>query len=143
MKCVDSFLLLWGAITFIGGFFIFLSSGLLFLHSYANPTFEQWRFKINREFPTPEMVKNEILMTCKGLVTATFCPTLSLYIKSNPSSPVSQFLASYGIVSNSYCGVHPTHGVVYDVMLFLLVWFVSDFYEFFYHWCGHYFTGNT
>ncbi|EGG19309.1 hypothetical protein DFA_02096 [Cavenderia fasciculata] len=82
-----------------------------------------WRWKTNAKYPTPEKVKDEIIMMLKGMVTATLCPALALQ------------LAQRGM-SKAYCGVGEL-GWGYLALSFLGVWIASDFFEFFYHRMGH------
>lgn len=86
----------------------------VFLTYYAKPTFEQWQRKTNPAYPPPEKVRDEILQTLKGLVTATICPALAL------------FLAQHG-GSQAYCGVGE-HGWSYLLVSFLASWIFVDFY---------------
>ncbi len=39
--------------------------------------------------------------------------------------------------SKAYCGISDDHDVMYHVVTFVIMWVVSDFYEFFYHYLGH------
>jgi Delta7-sterol 5-desaturase len=66
-------------------------------------------------YPSPEKVRDEVLQTLKGLVTATFCPSLAL------------FLAQRG-VSQGYCGVGD-HGWGYLAATFVMSWIFIDFFE--------------
>lgn len=97
-------------------------SGTLFLIYYARPNFETWKWKSNPKFPEPEKVKEEIKTMTTGLIAATFCPAMSLY------------LAQRGL-SKAYCGT--PYGLGYEVFSFCVIWIAADFFEFFYHWCGH------
>eukprot|EP01133_Synstelium_polycarpum_P013000 gene13000-15291_t len=118
-----NFMATWTFLSVAGLFFITLLSGLVFLRYYVKPTYEMWRWKTNPKYPSPDKVKEEILMMLKGMVTATFCPALALQ------------MAQKGM-SKAYCGVGE-HGWGYLAVSFLLVWIASDFYEFFYHRMGH------
>jgi len=59
----------------------------------------------------------------KGMISATFCPALSLH------------LAQRGL-SKSYCGVGE-YGWSYLLFSFFFIWIVTDYFEFFYHRMGH------
>lgn len=113
----------WSALSILGLSFILLFSGSVFWRYYWAPTYEQWVHKTNPVYPSPEKVRDEVLQTLKGLVTATFCPSLAL------------FLAQRG-VSQGYCGVGD-HGWGYLAATFVMSWIFIDFFEFFYHHLGH------
>jgi lathosterol oxidase len=115
--------LTWAAITAIGLPLMFLLSLLLFRRFYWKPTFEQWQRKSNPEYPAPAMVRREVLQMLKGTAAATLPPALSLHLVN-------------GVGSKAYCGVGEL-GVGYLVFSFLLVWIVTDLYEFAYHQLGH------
>ena len=44
----------------------------------------QWRFKINPEYPSAAMVRDEIITMLKGLVAATIPPTISVRCLADP-----------------------------------------------------------
>eukprot|EP00516_Mucochytrium_quahogii_P001210 CAMPEP_0203759658 /NCGR_PEP_ID=MMETSP0098-20131031/12763_1 /ASSEMBLY_ACC=CAM_ASM_000208 /TAXON_ID=96639 /ORGANISM=" , Strain NY0313808BC1" /LENGTH=271 /DNA_ID=CAMNT_0050652765 /DNA_START=274 /DNA_END=1089 /DNA_ORIENTATION=+ len=106
---------------------VLLTSYIFFKRYYVNPSYEDWRWKTNPKYPSPEMVRSEILTSMKGVIVVTICPALSLY------------LAQHG-KSKGYCGITEEYDLRYTIMQFFAVWLVSDFYEFFFHWCGHRFT---
>lgn len=60
----------------------------------------------------------------KGIVTAAFCPALSLYLAQHK-------------LSKGYCGAPEGYGYGYMAFTFVTTWIVSDFFEFFYHYLGH------
>jgi lathosterol oxidase len=120
----SNFLLTWLLLSISGIFAVAFFSGSVFLSYYSNPTYQQWKRKINPEYPTPEKVRSEILQTLKGLAIATICPALSLYLAQNGQS-------------KAFCGVTEHYGIGYNLASFVLIWIVSDFYEFFYHHLGH------
>ena len=64
----------------------------------------------------------------KGLFTATLAPTLSVWLSANGKT-------------KAFCGWHDANGTEYgvgaQVGMFLGIWLASDFFEFFYHYCGH------
>ena len=115
--------LTWAAITAIGLPLMLLMSMLLFRLFYWKPTFEQWQRKSNPEYPPPALVRREVLQMLKGTAAATLPPALSLHLVN-------------GAGSKGYCGVGEL-GVGYLALSFLLVWIVTDFYEFAYHQLGH------
>lgn len=117
----------WALLSVLGVLAVALFSGSVFLAYYVRPTFEQWQRKINPAFPPAEAVRDEVLQTLKGLLTATVCPALSLY------------LAAHGR-SKAYCGVSAEHGLAAQFAAFLAIWVVSDCYEWGYHYLGHRFA---
>jgi len=117
-----NFFLTWAILTLIGWFLLIALSATLFIRYYQNPTYQDWRYKSNPKYPEPAMVREEITTMTKGLLAATLCPALSLY------------LAQRGY-SKAYCGT--PHGIGYEIFCFFVIWIGSDFFEFFYHWSGH------
>lgn len=97
-------------------------SGATFYKYYVNPTFEQWQYKSNPQYPSPEKVQLEIVQMVKGLFTAVICPALSLYLTRNG--------LTYG-----YCGT--PFGWTYELIMFVSIWIGCDFFEFYYHRLGH------
>jgi lathosterol oxidase len=116
-------ILMWLAMTFLALSIVMVLSGSLFSYYYIRPTFQKWRTKTNPEYPTPEAVRDEIVQMIKGLMVATVCPALSV------------FLAARGW-SKAYCGVGEM-GVGYLVASFFVLWVVNDLYEFAFHYIGH------
>mmetsp|Transcript_660 Transcript_660/g.792 ORF Transcript_660/g.792 Transcript_660/m.792 type:complete len:305 (-) Transcript_660:137-1051(-) len=114
----------WALLFVLASISISLSSGITFLMYYVNPTYEQWRWKTNPKYPSPESVRMEIFKTIKGTFIVTFCPSLALY------------LAKFKL-SKAYCGITDEYDLQYNVIQFFVLWLVTDFYEFFYHWIGH------
>jgi lathosterol oxidase len=123
----SNFLFTWALLSLLGIGAVAFFSGSVFLAYYAWPNYDQWRRKINPEYPSAEKVRSEVLQTLKGLAVATICPALSLY------------LAQHG-QSKAFCGVTKQYGLGYNLLSFLVIWVVADFYEFFYHYLGHKFS---
>lgn len=113
----------WAALTALALLSTLAMSAWIFVRYYHRPTFAAWQRKSNPEFPSPQMVRREVLQMLRGLVTATACPALSLA------------LAQRGL-SKAYCGVGE-RGVGYLVLSFLAVWIGTDLFEFLYHRLGH------
>jgi len=127
----------WIALTSAAIVSLFLMSGTVFYAYYVNPTYEKWTRKTNAKFPKPVDVKNEIIMMVKGLCVGTLCPATALWLANNGDK--------WGGVSKAYCGAYEGGDsffgpIGYNIVQFFVLWIVSDFFEFFYHWCGHYFT---
>lgn len=103
-----------------------LLSGSLFYCYYGNPTFESWQYKSNPKFPSPLLVKKEIIHMLKGLSVATLCPAFSL-------------VSSRAGLSKGYCGeAEPSNLPL--LWQALLIFFFTDLYEYIYHCFGHAFT---
>ena len=121
----------WTVLTLLGGVSICLMSGLVFWRYYWRPTFEQWQWKLNAEYPRAEKVRREVRQMFKSLAAATLVPTLTLW------------LAAQGR-GQAYCGVGEGHfglsAPTYLVAQFAVFWIVSDLYEWAYHQIGHRFS---
>jgi Delta7-sterol 5-desaturase len=118
-----NFLTTWAVLTALALSSTLLMSALIFRRYYWRPTFEQWQRKSNPDFPSPQMVRREVLQMLKGLATATACPALALHLVSSGAS-------------RAYCGLG-THGVGWLVASFFIIWIGTDFFEFAYHRLGH------
>jgi len=119
----SNFLFTWGFLSFLGFIFITFFSGLIFKIYYVDVTYEKWLQKTNPKYPPADKVRTEIIMMTKGLLSATLCPTISLY------------LTQKGYLK-AYCGVGE-FGWAYLAFSFVVIWIFSDFFEFFYHRMGH------
>jgi len=117
---------LWFTLSAASLVLLFVLSGVPFYFLYFRPTYNLWKYKINPAYPPPEKVKQEITVMLQGLLPSTFCPALSLYLVKKGWS-------------QGYCGVEP-NGYGWLFGTFLLLCFFCEFYEFFYHWCGHSFS---
>jgi len=118
----DSLFATWAVLSLLAVTTTLLSSGILFWNYYWKPTYEQWVFKTNKQFPSPEKVRDEITQMLKSILTATILPALALNLSKTGQS-------------KAFCGAK--YGVGYDIASFFIVWATCDFYEFFYHYCGH------
>jgi len=118
-----NFIATWVALSVLGLVSILGLSVAVFYRYYVNPTYEMWRYKINPKYPSPLKVRDEITTMLKGLMAATLCPSLALW------------LAEHGY-SKAYCGIG-AHGLPYLVGSFFAIWILTDLWEFFYHWMGH------
>lgn len=118
-----NFFITWALLSVLGGAAILFFSGVVFRAYYAAPDFAQWQRKLNPAYPSPAKVRSEILATLKGLVCATLCPSLSLY------------LAQHGM-ARGFCG-SGGYSAAYHVGCFALIWLASDIYEWAYHVFGH------
>lgn len=119
----SNFFVTWFFLTLLTFSVTIVMSSIIFYFFYVQVSYEKWLKKSNPLFPSPSKVKDEITQMCKGIASATLCPTISLY------------LASKGL-SKAYCGVHP-YGWGYLIFTFFLCWAISDFLEWAYHRWGH------
>eukprot|EP00948_MAST-09A_sp_MAST-9A-sp1_P001874 g1874.t1 len=99
-----------------------LNTNSIYKTNYLIKAYEQWVFKTNKQFPSPEKVRDEITQMLKSILTATILPALALNLSKTGQS-------------KAFCGAK--YGVGYDIASFFIVWATCDFYEFFYHYCGH------
>mmetsp|Transcript_81022 Transcript_81022/g.161578 ORF Transcript_81022/g.161578 Transcript_81022/m.161578 type:complete len:311 (-) Transcript_81022:183-1115(-) len=119
----------WSALTVASFATVIVMSGFIFKSYYVNPTFETWRYKSNPKYPTPEMVRMEIIQLAKGVSISIFSPALSIWLAGQDSK-----------WSKAYCGVREDLGWSHLALEVCVIVLLSDFFEFFYHYCGHYFT---
>jgi Delta7-sterol 5-desaturase len=120
------FFALWIVMTVLGLGSMLMLSGAIFYPYYGCPTFERWKMKSNPKFPSPELVKKEIIHMCKGLSVATLCPAFTL-------------MASKWGYSQGYCGAG--NGTEFPLWVQCLIIFAfSDFSEYYYHYLGHKFS---
>jgi len=126
ISLLGNFVTTWSITCVLSLIFVFPSSGLLFYLYYWKPTYESWRYKTNPKFPKPEKVRDEILTMLKGLFVANICPAFTLYLMQHN-------------LSKGYCGLG-NYSVTYLIGSFFFAWIFSDFFEFFYHYCGHKFS---
>ncbi|MFO0548831.1 MAG: sterol desaturase family protein [Polyangiaceae bacterium] len=118
-----NFFLTWAVMTVLAFVMAMAMSAVVFYFYYAKPTYSRWQYKLNPTYPTPSLVRREVLQMLKGIVTASFCPALSLHLVDRGWSKAYGGLGGYG--------------VGYLVFTFFVAWITSDFFEFFYHRLGH------
>lgn len=121
------FVFLWVTFTVLGLISMVVLSGSLFYPYYVKPTYEKWVYKSNPKFPSPLLVKREIIHMCKGLIVATVCPTFTL-------------MATKWGISHGYCGMEYTGSNVFVLPLWaqvILIFAFTDLYEYAYHKLGH------
>jgi lathosterol oxidase len=121
----ENLLLTWGALAALGLISLTVFSTSIFVKYYVNPTYEQWRWKSNPKYPTPEKVRDEITQMIKACVTGTLFPALALTLARTGKS-------------KAFCNAEL--GMRYDIISFFVLWIWSDFYEWGYHWLGHRFA---
>jgi sterol desaturase/sphingolipid hydroxylase (fatty acid hydroxylase superfamily) len=121
------FFALWLAMTLMGLLSMIVLSTSIFYPYYVNPTFEKWQRKNNPKFPSAALVKKEIIQMCKGLFAATLCPAFTL-------------MASKWGLSQGYCGLRRDDNFLTLFLQAIVIFFFTDFYEYFYHFLGHKYT---
>jgi lathosterol oxidase len=133
----ESFLLTWFLLSIIAVFSLMTFSGILFYISYWKPTYEQWIWKSQPKYPSVHAVQSEIHLMLKGLLAATFCPALSLWMSHRGKS-----LAYCGLVapwnqSSPFYSNPLLQGKYYLVLSFFFIWLSVDFFEWGYHRLAH------
>jgi lathosterol oxidase len=118
-----NFFLSWFTLTVLALLSTMVMSAWIFARYYLRPTFAQWQKKSDPRFPSPVMIRREVLQMLKGLVTATTCPALALHLRG------------FGL-GKAYCGVGE-RGVGYLALTFFVIWIGTDLFEFLYHRLGH------
>ena len=150
------FVALWVALTVLGLLSMLILSGLLFWPYYYAPTFERWTLKTNPTFPSPALVKKEIIHMCKGLAVATLCPAFTLmmskwgvskgYCGVDPHASDNSFYSHMTNTSSPFTNNSTTVNSTFadsspfvESLLFqaVLIFFFTDFYEYVYHCIGH------
>ena len=93
-----------------------------FRQLYLKPTFETWKLKFNKKFPTVPDVSNEIIALTK-------CTLATIALLA-----VSVQLGLYG-----YSSLFDLHKATWrqNVVNFAISFWVVDFYSYFYHFLGH------
>ncbi|CAF3326689.1 unnamed protein product [Rotaria socialis] len=119
----NNFFLTWMILSLIALVVLIVFSTVIFYHYYVKITFEKWLQKSNPKYPPAVGVRTEIILMLKGLLSATFCPALTLYLMGRQKL-------------HGYCGVGE-YGWGYLVISFFIIWLSTDFFEFFYHRMGH------
>lgn len=115
---------LWVALSVMGLTSMLLLSTALFIPYYIYPTFESWQYKSNPKYPSPALIRKEIIFMCKGLSVATICPAFTL-------------VASQWGWSNGYCGDPHNIGWQGHLLQMVIIFAFTDFVEYGYHWIGH------
>jgi len=119
----NNFFLTWMILSLIALVVLIVFSTLIFYHYYVKITFEKWLQKSNPKYPSASGVRTEIILMLKGLLSATFCPALTLNLMGRNKL-------------KGYCGVGE-YGWQYLIISFFIIWLSTDFFEFFYHRMGH------
>lgn len=149
---VTGLLATWAALSLTGLVSVVLFSSLIFYYYYwpSKVTFEKWQLKSNPQFPSPEKIRDELVQTVKSIVFGTLCPAIAIVLAAGhgaEEAPTGALAPLLGL-SKGYCGPAPAEAAAfaggsqwaYLLVTFLATWLVSDFFEFFYHRCGHKFA---
>jgi lathosterol oxidase len=125
----ENFFAIWAIMAVSAGIVINLGSGLTFRWLYVNASYDKWQYKSNAKFPSPAAVRDEALTTWKAVVHATAWPSLAIYFRSSSWT-------------HGYCPQDPDYDEVSaaafsNVIQFLFIFLITDFYEFAYHFLGH------
>ena len=117
---------IWCVLSVVGLLAMASLSAVVFHYLYIDITFEKWQKKTNPDYPTPQKIRDEIVLMLKGVAFSTICPTLSIYLSSRN-------------LSQAYCTFSEgnVYGYTYHLVQFIAVVLLSDLYEFSYHRLGH------
>ncbi|CAF0845094.1 unnamed protein product [Adineta steineri] len=119
----NNFFYTWFILSLITFIVLMIISSLIFYCYYVKITYSKWLKKTNPKYPSVENVRNEILLMLKGILSGTFCPSMTIYLMSKNQL-------------KGYCGIDE-YGWSYLLISFFVSWFLVDFFEFFYHRIGH------
>ena len=121
------FVEVWLALTVLSWISLLLTSGVPFYYLYMRPTWETWQYKTNKKFPPPHMVRSEAYYSMRGVPFVTLSPTLALY------------MTKHGM-GHAYCGFGSRGGWPQEIAQALVVWILTDFFEWGWHNISHRFT---
>jgi hypothetical protein len=76
------FFALWMSMNILGLISMMALSSCVFIPLYCKPSLATWQLKCNPRFPSPELVRKEIVHTVKGLIVATLIPAFTLIAAS-------------------------------------------------------------
>jgi lathosterol oxidase len=122
-KLGNNFFLTWLMLTVLAFIVLMIFSSLIFHKYYVKISYEKWLKKSNPKYPSAENVRMEILLMLKGILSGTFCPSLTLHLMSKNQL-------------KGYCGIGE-YGWKYLFISFFISWFLVDLFEFLYHRMGH------
>mmetsp|Transcript_9198 Transcript_9198/g.22556 ORF Transcript_9198/g.22556 Transcript_9198/m.22556 type:complete len:389 (-) Transcript_9198:1129-2295(-) len=131
----SSFFGIWLGLFMAGLFSIFTLSTLAFRKLYSQPTFASWQYKSSGKYPSVGYVRKEMYQTLKGVIFATILPALSIYLRNEP------YMQGYCPADIADKPEEEQYFLSYSRLLFefCVVVLATDFFEFVYHWSGHYF----
>jgi lathosterol oxidase len=106
-----------------------LLAGAVFIPYYVYPSYDRWVYKCNEKYPTPALVKKEMVHSLKGLFVATLVPTFSVTVL--PRIKLGFFS------SGAYCGTSTDPVTLSLWAQAAVIFFFTDLVEYAYHWVGH------
>lgn len=124
------FLALWAAMSVLGAISVLVLSSVVFVPFYGRPTFEKWQYKSNPKFPSPQLVRKEIVQSLKGVAVGVLCPAFAIYAANR---------SVLGVRTYGYCNDPNNIGWEGHLVQAAIIIAFSDFVEYGYHWIGHYF----
>ena len=129
------FVAIWMFTTIAGFVSMVVLSSLVFYPLYCKPTFESWIWKSNPKFPSPALVKKEIVQMTKGLVVATLIPAFVITMEGKSYN---------GFGFKGYCGYGDLKDGHFDWANFafqtFFIFSFAEVFEYSYHWLGHRFA---
>lgn len=111
----------WMTLSLLGAVATITLSSAVFIPYYAYPTYEKWTRKCNPKYPSPALVRKEIIQSLKGVAIGVLCPAFALYSSSKG-------------LSHGYCGDPNNIGIFGHFMQTLIIIGFTDFTEYGYHW---------
>jgi lathosterol oxidase len=133
----EHFVFLWLASGVGAGLAVLLGSGISFCKLYK-PDYKLWLYKSNARYPTAQMVRAEILQTYKGVFFASIFPALSLHYRDSMLGYCPAQVEPSDD-ANSFAWVLARDSLLRVALEIILIVTITDFFEFIYHWCGHFF----
>jgi lathosterol oxidase len=119
----NNFFYTWLILSLITFVVLMILSSILFYYSYVKISYSKWLKKCNPKYPSAENVRMEIILMLKGILSGTFCPSMTLYLMSQEKL-------------KGYCGIDK-YGWIYLFFTFFISWLLVDLFEFLYHRIGH------
>jgi Delta7-sterol 5-desaturase len=115
------YIAVWATLSVLGAIATITLSSIVFVPYYAYPTYEKWTRKCNPKYPSPALVRKEIIQSLKGVAIGVLCPAFALYSSANG-------------LSQGYCGDPKGIGITGHLIQTLIIIGFSDFVEYGYHW---------
>lgn len=115
------YLAVWVTLSLLGALATITFSSVVFIPYYAYPTYEKWTRKCNPKYPSPALVRKEIIQSLKGVAIGVLCPAFALYSSSKG-------------LSQGYCGDPKNIGIIGHFFQTLIIIGFTDFTEYAYHW---------
>eukprot|EP00658_Telonema_sp_P-2_P083874 TRINITY_DN9189_c0_g1_i4.p1 TRINITY_DN9189_c0_g1~~TRINITY_DN9189_c0_g1_i4.p1 ORF type:complete len:347 (+),score=82.76 TRINITY_DN9189_c0_g1_i4:152-1192(+) len=120
----SSWLTIWLAYAGFGYVMLTGSSLAAFIYLYCYPTYNKWKYKSNPKYPTATYVMGEVLLGgILGPLVVAFAPSIHLYLIAD---------GHY----KHHCDTPQSWS--YKLLSAFLVVLITDFYEWGWHFLGHY-----